>query len=804
MTASTSVPLQSGMAPFKPFIGAQTNTRKIRRVGPVDHLGRQEVLDLLPALRIWPALSGAETRERMRGAEALLTWLESFPGNGWQERWDAAAEYPDRLGWTEAVAIQAGRSPKAVRGDAVTGLASLLLCRFVLPDYDFLVGYGAVRLFADVRTQCSPELFEAAQAAARERGMAGRQVAEVLTVLSKVVLHTGRDLAEITTEDMLDFRAWNISRYSRHKSGIHGAWDVLRDIGVLATDQSLRAALRSGQASTEELVAQRQVRNGPVRELLIRYLNERRPAMDFSSFRQLTCTLAGTFWADIERHHPGIDSLDLPVEVADAWKERLAFTKKSGREGQPRKGRLEVLGRVRSFYLDIQEWAHEDPYWIPWAARCPIRRSELEGVAKQNRRTTAEIHQRIRERLPHLPVLLAEAERFRDEQADLLAMARQVPVGEAFEHGGKAFRRTQYKYEARRSATQHGPEAVLVEDLSTGAQSDLLRVEEDAFWAWATIETLRHTGVRIEELLELTHLALISYRLPDTGEVVPLLQVVPSKSNEERLLLVTPELASVLAAVVCRIRDADGRVPLAARYDPHERITGPFLPHLFQRKEGWRREIISQQKVNRLISATLARTGLTDRAGQPLRYTPHDFRRMFITDAVTGGLPVHIAARILGHHSLNTTQAYLAVFQDDLIRSYRTYLDTRRANRPAAEYREPTEEEWDEFQKHFELRKVELGTCGRPYGTPCAHEHACIRCPMLRVDPAQRRRLEEIIRNLTDRIDEARANGWLGEVQGLQVSAEAARNKLATLDRLARNRPRASVDLGMPIIPGER
>lgn len=80
----------------------------------------------------------------------------------------------------------------------------------------------------------------------------------------------------------------------------------------------------------------------------------------------------------------------------------------------------------------------------------------------------------------------------------------------------------------------------------------MLRTEEDAFWAWAVIETLRHTGVRVEELLELTHLALVSYRLPDSGEVVPLLQIVPSKSNEERLLLVTPELASVLATVVCR------------------------------------------------------------------------------------------------------------------------------------------------------------------------------------------------------------------------------------------------------------
>jgi hypothetical protein len=30
----------------------------------------------------------------------------------------------------------------------------------------------------------------------------------------------------------------------------------------------------------------------------------------------------------------------------------------------------------------------------------------------------------------------------------------------------------------------------------------------------------------------------VSYTLPDTGEIVPLLQIVPSKSHEERLLLI--------------------------------------------------------------------------------------------------------------------------------------------------------------------------------------------------------------------------------------------------------------------------
>ena len=67
---------------------------------------------------------------------------------------------------------------------------------------------------------------------------------------------------------------------------------------------------------------------------------------------------------------------------------------------------------------------------------------------------------------------------------------------------------------------------------------------------------------------------------------------------------------------------------------------------------------------------------------------------------------------------------------------------------------------------------------------------------MLRVDPAARGRLAEIIKNLADRIAEARINGWLGEVEGLQVSLTAARAKLATLGRTARNTALGAADLG--------
>jgi len=71
---------------------------------------------------------------------------------------------------------------------------------------------------------------------------------------------------------------------------------------------------------------------------------------------------------------------------------------------------------------------------------------------------------------------------------------------------------------------------------------------------------------------------------------------------------------------------------------------------------------------------------------------------------------------------------------------------------------------------------------------------------MLRIDPTQRPRLVEIIRNLNDRIQEARINGWLGEVQGLQSSLDAAATKLVSLDRIRDRGSNGPTSIGMPRI----
>jgi hypothetical protein len=138
----------------------------------------------------------------------------------------------------------------------------------------------------------------------------------------------------------------------------------------------------------------------------------------------------------------------------------------------------------------------------------------------------------------------------------------------------------------------------------------------------------------------------------------------------------------------------------------------------------------------------------------------------------------------------------LAVYPDEAIQSHLAFLARRRALRPGEEYRVPTDDEWTEFLGHFERRKVSTGTCGRAFSSPCIHEHACIRCPMLWPDPAQRERLVEIHDNLAARISEAKREGWLGEVEGLQISLAGAEDKLAQINRHSRNKN--AVDLGIP------
>ena len=65
-----------------------------------------------------------------------------------------------------------------------------------------------------------------------------------------------------------------------------------------------------------------------------------------------------------------------------------------------------------------------------------------------------------------------------------------------------------------------------------------------------------------------------------------------------------------------------------------------------------------------------------------MRFTPHDFRRLFITDAIINGMPPHIAQLVAGHRDINTTMGYKAVYPEEVINGHRAFIARRRAAAP--------------------------------------------------------------------------------------------------------------------------
>jgi integrase len=740
----------------------------------------------------------AEQRKvRRAGVRAVLAWLSDQPGDTWQQRWQASgAQEVTGNGWI-AVPLSwhaaHGRPQRYVKELIHIGV-QVLTCRDVIrPDLAWMLKRRSGFLRAAMAAMRDPTGLAALEALCAARSLPTVTANAVLYQVALLLAAKGGTVADITVGDCVQL-------YDLKDRRAAVLYELLQAAGVFPPDApaTIRVFGRAaGQLTIGELVDRRGIACRPVRDLLVDYLTERQPGLDYASLADYAYVLGGVFWRDLEVHHPGIDSLDLPPAVAAGWKQRVQTTVRRRRtpDGDlvevevPRKQYQGILIKVRGFYLDIAQWAVEDPArWARWSVPCPIRAADVDR-AKQRRRHKAAMDQRTRDQIPVLPRLVAAVDQRHAATSALLAAARDAAPGAVFTAAGRTLR-----LQVRPSA---GSGKVWAEDPDTGHRHDLTRQEDDAFWAWAIVEVLRSTGVRVEELLELTHHAIVQYRLPSTGELVPLLQIAPSKTDVERLLLVGPELADVLAAIVARARRADGAIPLVASYDPLEKTWRPPLPLLFQHRVGSEDRPITRNLVTRLLTDALATLGATTVDAQPIGFRPHDFRRIFITEAILNGLPPHIAQIICGHRDVSTTLGYKAIYPVEAIEAHRAFLARRRSLRPAEEYRTPTEAEWEEFLGHFERRKVSIGTCGRAWASVCHHEHACIRCPVLRPDPAQRGRLVEIRDNLTDRISEAEREGWLGEIEGLTVSRSAADEKLAQLDRITQRR---TVMLGMPRI----
>jgi hypothetical protein len=274
---------------------------------------------------------------------------------------------------------------------------------------------------------------------------------------------------------------------------IYGA---LRAMGVIDGPAAFRQLRAAGPRTPEQMIDRYHLACQPVRDLLVDYLRERQPALDHSTLQQLGYELGKLFWADIEQHHPGISTIHLPDDVARAWKQRLQVKDGSGgaaQAGTERVSARHCLTIVRAFYLDIAQWALDDPSrWAQWAVPCPVRPQEITS-RKTAQHRKSRMDARTRERLPVLPALASAIGRQRKDAAALLGAARQAQPGQEFTAAGRTL--------VRLPVRSGSPLKVWARDPATGERAELTVQESYAFWAWAATEVLRHTGIFSRGLL---------------------------------------------------------------------------------------------------------------------------------------------------------------------------------------------------------------------------------------------------------------------------------------------------------------
>ena len=379
------------------------------------------------------------------------------------------------------------------------GLLVLICADVVRPGLRWLLSYAPARrgLAVEMGRTRDGAGFEALTKLCADGAVGLQAGQQALTRIAVIMAAKGGRVGDVNVGDCVELL--DVARaHGRGDAHTHSPlfFQLLRTQGLLGADApaSLQVFTGRGRPSCGQLIDRYRIRCRPVRDLLVDYLRERQSSVDFSSLQRFAYLLGKLFWADLEAHHPGIDSLKLPRDVAAAWKQRVmtrtnTTTSSAGPAVtvSPRLDGLSVLSAVRSFYLDIAEWADDDPArWGPWAVRSPVSASDA-SHKKHRAQRKSRMDQRTRERLPVLPALVAWVAAERARTGERLAAAETTAPGELFTAASQTLR--------RKLMTTPTTGRVWAENPRDGRRRDLSFEEHRGFWTWAMVEILRATSM---------------------------------------------------------------------------------------------------------------------------------------------------------------------------------------------------------------------------------------------------------------------------------------------------------------------
>lgn len=177
----------------------------------------------------------------------------------------------------------------------------------------------------------------------------------------------------------------------------------------------------------------------------------------------------------------------------------------------------------------------------------------------------------------------------------------------------------------------------------------------------AIIETLLSTGCRVTELVMMKREDL-------TGESI----VVHGKGGKDRIVYLNAKAIVMLQAYLNERTDANPYIFCGGRKLMDKDANYQNVPKSRQRE--WYKEECN-------VSDTHADKGTIEQMVRKLgkiagieKVHPHRFRRTCATLALRRGMPIEQVSKMLGHESIETTQIYLDLSEEDLKTAHKKYV----------------------------------------------------------------------------------------------------------------------------------
>ena len=306
--------------------------RPVAASWPQTRLPGQSVLQRLGTAPFVADTAAGEDNRR-RGVRMVVDWLQTQPGDTWQQRWLASgADHDGRLDWRglpirwrKATTSWDCRFDTMVLG---TGLLSLMCADVLRPGLAWLLTTATPkRLAAEMARTRDPVGFAELTARCQANPVGESTTRVALHRIAVIMAAKGGAVADITVGDCIELLdvAADVCTLPHHKSPYF--YQVLHALGVLGNTAAptVRALSDQRQLSVEQLVDRCGIQCRPVRDLLVDYLRERQVSVDHVTLVRLADTLGRLFWRDLELRHPGIDSLRLAPAVAAGWKQRVGM-----------------------------------------------------------------------------------------------------------------------------------------------------------------------------------------------------------------------------------------------------------------------------------------------------------------------------------------------------------------------------------------------------------------------------------------------------------------------------------------------